>query len=232
MAQHGYLHGEYDRDFTGDDDRSDRWRDRDEDRNIMFDRGDRERSWRNRDEGRWRGGREDDRGFFTRMGDEAQSWFRDDEDEGSRDRGRLRGRGGSDASEWFGGRTERQGGTAGFGGRSDWERSPRSFSSNRDDHYRSWRDKQMQALDQDYADYCREREQQFHSDFDAWRSQRQQDRGLRGTWGEEQGRGPDEQTFTPQTTAVGSTMTTTEVHEPQSTTEEESTSTAGTRGKR
>ena len=31
---------------------------------------------------------------------------------------------------------------------------------------------QMQALDRDYADYCREREQQFHSDFDTWRSQR------------------------------------------------------------
>ena len=48
----------------------------------------------------------------------------------------------------------------------------RSFSSHADDHYRSWRDRQMQALDNDYADYCREREQQFHRDFDSWRSQR------------------------------------------------------------
>ena len=31
----------------------------------------------------------------------------------------------------------------------------------------------MQSLDRDYADYCREREQQFHQDFDTWRSQRQ-----------------------------------------------------------
>ena len=54
----------------------------------------------------------------------------------------------------------------------DWERSPRNFSSHQDDHYRSWRDKQMEALDRDYADYCREREQQFHQDFDQWRSQR------------------------------------------------------------
>src|SRR5207253_3290410 len=46
------------------------------------------------------------------------------------------------------------------------------FSSNPDDHYRSWRDKQMAALDRDYEDYCREREQQFHRDFDDWRSRR------------------------------------------------------------
>ena len=57
-------------------------------------------------------------------------------------------------------------------GRADWERSPRGFRSHQDDHYLSWRDKQMDALDRDYADYCREREQQFHRDFDTWRTQR------------------------------------------------------------
>ena len=30
----------------------------------------------------------------------------------------------------------------------------------------------MRSLDRDYEDYCREREQQFHRDFDQWRSQR------------------------------------------------------------
>jgi hypothetical protein len=30
----------------------------------------------------------------------------------------------------------------------------------------------MSELDRDYADYCREREQQFHRDFDNWRQQR------------------------------------------------------------
>ena len=55
---------------------------------------------------------------------------------------------------------------------TSWERAGHSFSSRQDDHYLSWRDKQMRALDRDYADYCREREQQFHSDFDAWRNQR------------------------------------------------------------
>ncbi len=46
------------------------------------------------------------------------------------------------------------------------------FSSQPDDHYRSWRQQQIDALDRDYADYCREREQQFHQDFDSWRRDR------------------------------------------------------------
>lgn len=56
-----------------------------------------------------------------------------------------------------------------FGGRSEGRQR---FSANRDDHYRSWRDRHMSELDRDYADFCREREQQFHRDFDDWRSQR------------------------------------------------------------
>lgn len=39
----------------------------------------------------------------------------------------------------------------------------------RDDHYRSWRDRHISELDKDYRDYCREREAQFHRDFDEWR---------------------------------------------------------------
>jgi len=153
MAQHGYLHDEYDRDFTGDDDRRDEgWRDRDDDRNFMFDRNRRDRNWRG-----------NDRGFFSRMGNEAGSWFRD-EDEPHRGRGRFLSEDRSDAG-------------SGVGGRSEWGPSPRSFRSHPDDHYRSWRDKQIQALDSDYADYCREREQQFHTDFDAWRSQRRGNQG-------------------------------------------------------
>jgi len=146
MAQHGYLR-EYDEDFDRDDDRN----------------SERERGWRDDDRGnernrnfmlgdrdrRWE--RSDrDRGFFGRMGDDARSLYRDDDRE-------ARGR-------------NRQGS---FGGRSGWERSPRNFGSHQDDHYRSWRDKQIDALDRDYADYCREREQQFHNEFDSWRQQRQ-----------------------------------------------------------
>jgi hypothetical protein len=59
-----------------------------------------------------------------------------------------------------------------FGGRGNWEPAPRTFCSIQDDYYLNWRDKQIEALDRDYADYCFEREQQFHEDFDAWRRRR------------------------------------------------------------
>jgi hypothetical protein len=48
----------------------------------------------------------------------------------------------------------------------------RGYSANPDDHYLRWRDRHMSELDRDYADYCREREQQFHHDFGTWRTQR------------------------------------------------------------
>ena len=57
-------------------------------------------------------------------------------------------------------------------GHGSFERASRNFRSNQDDHYLSWRAKQIEALDRDYADYCEEREQQFHQDFDNWRLSR------------------------------------------------------------
>jgi hypothetical protein len=148
---HGYLR-EYDEGWDRDDDRArDERRERggsDRDRGFMFDR--------NRDSDRFRD-RDDDRGFFSRAGDEARSWFRDDEREGSRDRGAW-----ENNRDW----PQRERGS------SDWSEGRRRFSSHPDDHYRSWRERQMQSLDRDYEDYCREREQQFHRDFDQWRSQR------------------------------------------------------------
>lgn len=172
---HGYLR-EYDEDPRSSDDRDrgdwrdrdDRdWRSRERGRGFMFD-DDRDRS-RDRDEGR---------GFFSRMRDDTRSWFGEDERGGSdrgawennrdwpqRDRGSS-GYGGFQG-DYRGGRQQ-----GGFGGSNEWREGRQSFSSHPDDHYRSWRDKQMQSLDRDYADYCREREQQFHSDFDTWRSQR------------------------------------------------------------
>ena len=134
-------------------------------------------------------------------------------------------RSGSDAGEWFGGRSTT---------RDDrWQGDRSRASSHPDDHYRSWRDKQMRALDRDYEDYCREREQQFHQDFDSWRQSRQQrNLRLREPWGAEQGNGPDEQIFTPQTTAVSNTMTTSETHEPQTTTDPDRIATVGTTGRK
>ena len=179
MAQHGYLR-EYDEGWgRGDDrDRERSWRD-DEDRERGWRRSGREEGWRDEDFSssrdrdrnfmlgdRDRGGRDHDRGFMGRMGDEARSWFRDDD----------RQYRGTHQSDWD--RRDRESGDYGrdrgaFSGGGDWERSPRNFSSHQDDHYRSWRDRQMSALDADYQDYCREREQQFHQDFDSWRRNRQ-----------------------------------------------------------
>ena len=172
MAQHGYLDdgfgSEYDPGYDASNDRGDR-----DMRGERRDR-DRDRDWRGSDRDRLGGGgdrrglmfdpnrerdhqRDDDRGFFSRIGDEARSWMADDSSGGRQDRSRDYGR--DEAS---------------FRGRGGWhsEQRRQRFSNHPDDHYRSWRDKQMRALDSDYADYCREREQQFHSEFDAWRDKR------------------------------------------------------------
>jgi hypothetical protein len=200
MAQHGYLR-EYDEGWDRGDDRERgerEWRERgerdwrgserdhDRGRGFMFDDRDRERD-------RYRGRDDEDRGFFSRMGDEARSWFSDDDDRRS-DRGaweknrdwpqRSRGMGnegrvpyGQSSYSRERGFTGQQGG---FGGSNEWRENRSSFSSHPDDHYRSWRDRQIQSLDRDYQDYCREREQQFHSDFDSWRQNRQQSQGGAG----------------------------------------------------
>ena len=117
--------------------------DRDEDRDRHWRERGREGAWRDREE--WR-----DR---------------------SRDRGMMFGgsdRGWSDEDRWSDRGREESFGT--FGG--DYREGRRSFSAHPDDHYRSWRERHMSELDRDYQDYCREREQRFHQDFDAWRQQR------------------------------------------------------------
>ena len=184
MAQHGYLR-EFDEGWDrgggresdrnrdqerGERDRDDRSRDRDRDRDrggFMFDDGDRSGGDRNR---------------LDRMGDRARDRFREEDRQYRGSRGEdWSGRDRDDRSihpeQGYGGYQSEfdrsPGEHSAFTSRGDWERSPRSFGSGQDDHYRSWRDRQMEALDRDYADYCREREQQFHSDFDTWRQNRQ-----------------------------------------------------------
>jgi len=103
----------------------------------------------------------------------------DEHDRGNRERG-WRGREESWRSAeqdrmfsgWDRGRFSDERGSR-FGDFEGEQRERRRFSANPDDHYRSWRDRHMSELDRDYEDYCREREQQFHSDFDQWRRQRQ-----------------------------------------------------------
>ncbi|HEX6409980.1 MAG TPA: hypothetical protein VFZ88_05245 [Sphingomicrobium sp.] len=94
-------------------------------------------------------------------GGHAQSWGEANRGQSggwNRDRERDRDQ------ESFGYGSAMSGTMGGFGNQT--------FGSSQDDHYRSWRDRQMSELDRDYDDYCREREQQFHSDFDSWRRNR------------------------------------------------------------
>jgi len=91
----------------------------------------------------------------------AQSWGeanRSQSGSWNRDKDRDRDR----EQESFGYGSAMGGTMGGFGNQTS--------GSSQDDHYRSWRDRQMSELDRDYEDYCRERQQQFHSDFDSWRS--------------------------------------------------------------
>ncbi|QIK77865.1 hypothetical protein G7077_02000 [Sphingomonas piscis] len=226
MAQHGYLGDGYgvrgdhgDDDFYRNDDRDFRGQDRnrERDRNFMFDdrsRGNRDFG-RDQDRERMNRDRDHDRGFMDRARDTARSWLSDD-DHDDRQRG---SQGGSDwrdrdnqnrftqqdhgwTSSHNRGQNQDRGdmrpSMGGFGNQTGWQ----SFEQNRqqqqrpsahpDDHYRSWRDKQMQSLDRDYEDYCREREQQFHSEFDSWRQNRQQNRGQQSTGQGDQSRDNDE----------------------------------------
>jgi len=113
-----------------------------------------------------------DRRWREHTGREGAWRDRDDWRDRDRDHGMMFGgsdRGWSSEDRW----SERSGGrNEAFGGSSEFGDHRRSFSAHPDDHYRSWRDRHMSELDRDYQDYCREREQRFHQDFDAWRQQR------------------------------------------------------------
>jgi hypothetical protein len=194
MAQHGYLSDDYgsgfDPDYDGDrndrrergwrggDDR--RWRDDDRGGRFMFEDRERSGGWNGEARGQRGRGDDDDRGGGRWGRGDSNEWF------GGRERGQQRGGGSQRGMSHYGrehgfggfqGDYSGRGQQGGFGGRGDWqggrEGQRQSFSSHPDHHYLSWRDKQLEALDRDYEDYCREREQQFHQDFGSWRQQRQ-----------------------------------------------------------
>jgi hypothetical protein len=122
---------------------------------IDPDRGDdRDRRWREANRHERSDWRDRDRGMM----------FSDRGPEGRDDRWSDRG--------WSEGRHGRERDDGAFGAYRDRPEGRRSYSSNPDDHYRSWRDRHMSEVDRDYEDYCREREQQFHRDFDEWRRNR------------------------------------------------------------
>jgi hypothetical protein len=60
-------------------------------------------------------------------------------------------------------------GSGGFG--REYEGSERSNRDN-DRHYHAWRQRQLDDLDRDYDQYCRERQDRFESDFGTWREGR------------------------------------------------------------
>lgn len=224
---HGYLgdgygkYGDRDPDGSRDDDRERDWRGehrgeqrgqwRDQDRQGEY-RGQRggepNRGWSDRDRGfmfEGREGRGEDRGFFSRTADEARDWFRQDEHD------------------------YRPGGQQQRASEPQSQRNSR-FGSNQDDHYMSWRQQQMDALDRDYQDYCRERQEQFHQDFGSWRSNRQlTNSGAAQPSGQPAGQQPEELELTAQHDMGGTSGTSTDPRNaPQSTTAPESSATLGT----
>jgi len=88
-----------------------------------------------------------------------------------------------DSPNYFGASREVRGGSRaetyaseGYGYQQAGVESPsrqrRAFGEG-DDHYRSWRDRQLAEYDRDYEAFCRQRQEKFNADFAAWRSQRQ-----------------------------------------------------------
>ena len=93
---------------------------------------------------RSRGQDQDDRGFIARAGDEVRSWFGDEDAERRRNQDEQREAG----------------------------RHGRDFGRDHDD-YHHWRGTQIAALDRDYDEYRQHNRTKFHSEFGAWRTQRQ-----------------------------------------------------------
>ena len=102
-----------------------------------------------------------DRGFFDRAGDEVRSWFGDEEAERRRREDMRYDR---YAEREYGDRSHNYGGSG-----SRYEQDP---------HYRTWRDRQLEALDREYEDYRRENQSRFEGEFLSWRQQRQGKREL------------------------------------------------------
>jgi hypothetical protein len=106
------------------------------------------------DDNRYSGGYgSQDRGFFDRAGDEVRSWFGDEEAE----RRRL-------MDERYDRDSDRGFATQGQVRRSRHDHDP---------HYRTWRDRQLETLDNDYDEYRREHQSKFDTEFGSWRQSRQ-----------------------------------------------------------
>jgi hypothetical protein len=173
---HGYLGDGYGSHGDIGPDSGDR---RDRDMRERNSRGD-DQDWRSRGHDRDRSGRYDrDRSGGMMFGSRDRDWSGgdrwssgDDRHEGYWNEGYRRDHGFGDFQRRHRGDEEWGTGQRQFGASSGSSQGGRRPSAHPDDHYRSWRDRHMSELDRDYEDYCREREQAFHQEFDAWRMQR------------------------------------------------------------
>jgi hypothetical protein len=111
-----------------------------------------------------------------------------EQEQGGGDRHYARG----EREGWFsdsrgGERGERQGGSGGYRGASSGSGSGSGggfggetlrgqgggYGGLHDPHYSEWRQRQIEDLDRDYADYRREHQSKFEQEFGSWRSKRQ-----------------------------------------------------------
>jgi hypothetical protein len=154
-----------------------------------------------RDNGYRRGGMDEDRGGsdYGRGGSYgwmSGGWGNQAGESWNRDRPGVE----SEREGWFtdsvgGERGRRYGGSGGeigrgpgaFGSQSP-SRSPEAMREARgggghphDPLYSEWRRRQLEELDRDYEDYCREHQSQFEQQFGSWRSKRQSQRQMLGT---------------------------------------------------
>ena len=155
---------------------------------------------RRRDEHDYRARGADERGFFDRAADEVRSWFGDEAADRRRHMDERRDPQGtyhyhspmSQPGSGFGnqrgdqigaeGWGQSQSEQAGYGGYQGYAQSPSQGERwHHDEHYRGWREQQMQQFDRDYEEFRRARQSQFDSEFERWRAQRQVQHGAGGS---------------------------------------------------
>jgi len=63
-----------------------------------------------------------------------------------------------------------QGSSSGYGWAQRTDHGPREHHD--EQHYRSWRDQQMQAFDREYDEFRRHQQERFAAEFEEWRKSR------------------------------------------------------------
>lgn len=132
-------------------------------------------------------------GGYQSQGSERYQPLTGDYGRGSSGQGRQgSGMGGQDFGQQQYGSQDRfqdqgssRGGSSGFGSSSSsssfgGSSGSQSMRSPHDQHYTSWRQRQIEELDRDYDEYCREHQSRFENEFSGFRQQRQTKRQMLG----------------------------------------------------